>query len=146
MQSLNDDMTNLLVSTDVPTVFLDRHGRIRRYTPSLVRLFRVIPTDLGRPIADIAQLAADVSLQEDMRRVLETLSLAESQIRDTHGNTFLRRVHPYRTGDDRIEGVVITYFDISEEARAAERAREARDYAGPSWKPFASPWWCWTNT
>ncbi|MEO8295604.1 MAG: PAS domain-containing protein, partial [Gemmatimonadota bacterium] len=129
LQLLNDDMTNLLVSTDIPTLFLDRDHRIRRATPAAARLFRVLPTDVGRSIADIKASVSDDRLLRDCQEVLRSLAPVEGQVATTDGRIYHRKIQPYRTSSDRIEGVVVTYNDITVPVRAAEQAREAQNYA-----------------
>ena len=128
LQQLNDDVTNLQTSTDLPTLFLDRQFKIRRYTSGVTRLFRLIPADLGRPIEDIVRQVPDKGLLDDARDVLERLLPVEKEVPTATGG-FLRRVLPYRTEDNRIEGVVVTYTDLSDRIRADRLARESRDFA-----------------
>jgi two-component system CheB/CheR fusion protein len=129
LQGLNDDITNLLTSTDLPTLFLDRDFLIRRFTPAMTRLFRLIRGDLGRPVSDIAHMVTDPTLLEDAREVLTRLTPVEKEVFTGQGSGFLRRVLPYRTENDRIEGVVVTYFDLAERIRADQSIRESRDFA-----------------
>jgi two-component system CheB/CheR fusion protein len=129
LQGLNDDITNLLTSTDLPTLFLDRDLLIRRFTPAMTRLFRLIPTDVGRPISDIAHMVADPTLLEDAREVLHRLLPSEKEVFTGQGSGYLRRALPYRTENDRIEGVVVTYIDLAERIRADQSIRESRDFA-----------------
>jgi two-component system CheB/CheR fusion protein len=128
-QTLNDDITNLLTSTDLPTLFLDRRFLIRRFTPATTRLFRLISTDIGRPIQDISRMVEDPTLLEDASEVLSRLRPVEREVRGAPGQGYLRKVLPYRTMLDRIDGVVITYTDISDRLRADAGIREARDFA-----------------
>ena len=129
LQAANDDITNLLTSTDLPVLFLDREFLVRRYTPGIARLFRLIGSDLGRPLSDISTVVDDPGLMEHAREVLIRLSPMEKEVTTISGQGFLRRVMPYRTDDDRIDGVVITYTDISERIRADRVIRESRDFA-----------------
>jgi two-component system, chemotaxis family, CheB/CheR fusion protein len=113
LERVNDDTTNLLTSTDVATVFLDRQFRVKRYTPSVNELFSLIPTDVGRPISDVAMRFNDKELYPDCERVLQRLQPAEQEIQSESGSWFIRRVLPYRTQDDRIGGVVVTFTNIT---------------------------------
>jgi two-component system, chemotaxis family, CheB/CheR fusion protein len=131
-----NDLQNVLYSTDVATLFLDRGLHIRFFTPAARSIFRVIPTDIGRPLADLAAVARDDDLDSDARQVLKTSEPTERETVDAAGKWFLRRIQPYRAQGERIEGVVITYLDITERKRAnaalvaatanAERATKAK--------------------
>jgi two-component system CheB/CheR fusion protein len=129
VQGVSEDISNLLSSTDLPTLFLDRKFQIRRYTAGVTRLFRIIPADLGRPVEDIVRMVRDDSLIADGRVVLERLQPVEREIQIPGDGGYLRRVLPYRTADDRIDGVVVTYTDISDRIRADRLVRETRDFA-----------------
>jgi two-component system CheB/CheR fusion protein len=116
----NSDMQNLIDATAIATVFLDRELRITRYTPAAVKLFNLIPTDIGRPITDMATRLAYAQLGEDARSVLERLVPVEREVNQDDGSCFLARAVAYRTAEDRIAGVVFTFVDISERKRAEE--------------------------
>ena len=124
----NSDLQNLMASTQIATVFLDRDLTIQRYTPPAVALFNVIPTDLGRPLSDLTSRLDYSDLAADAERVLSQLSPVEVEVSHRDGRHFLARTLPYRTGDDRISGVVITFIDITRRCQAEEelRASEAR--------------------
>jgi chemotaxis methyl-accepting protein methylase len=107
------DMTNLLNSTDIATIFLDRNLNVRRYTPQATKIIKLIPGDTGRPLTDLASDLRYPQLVSDAREVLRTLVFAEKTIATHGGRWFAVRVMPYRTGDDRIDGVVITFADIT---------------------------------
>ena len=109
-----NDLQNVLYSTDVATLFLNLDLNIRFFTPAARAIFRVIPTDIGRPLADLAAVASDEALTQDARTVLATLVPIEREIEATSGQWFLRRIQPYRTEGGRVEGVVITYVDITD--------------------------------
>ena len=124
----NDDLSNLIASSDVATLFLDRAMRIQRYTPRVASLFNVIPADIGRPLAHITNRLGRPQLADEAARVFETLCPLEQEVRADDGRSYIVRVHPYRTSTDRIEGAVMTFFDNTDR-RAAEdalRASEAR--------------------
>ncbi len=116
----NSDMHNLMVSTAIPTIFLDRELRIMRYTPSAVKIFNLIPTDIGRPLSDLKHRLRYPDLEEDARHVLLNLSPIEHEIRDERdGRWFLTRLLPYRTMEDKVGGVVLTLVNITDHKRAA---------------------------
>lgn len=129
LQDLNEDIANLLASTDLPLIFLDRRLLIRRFTPAMQRLFRLIPTDIGRPLADITGTVEDPDLLSDAERVLERLAPIEREVRSGDGQLFVRKVLPCRTGDNRIQGVVITFADASRRHAADREVQESRDFA-----------------
>jgi two-component system, chemotaxis family, CheB/CheR fusion protein len=116
----NSDMQNLMDATAIATVFLDRQLRITRYTPSAVSLFNLIATDVGRPLTDLTNQLRYPTLGTDARSVLETLMTVEREVGERGGNWYLVRMRPYRTIDDRIAGVVLTFIDITERKRAQE--------------------------
>jgi two-component system, chemotaxis family, CheB/CheR fusion protein len=123
LERANDDQRNLLTSTEIATLFLDRELRIKRFTPACTRLFKLIATDVERPITDLAGSLASENFLEDARRVLAELNTVEREVRAATGEWYLRRVVPYRTQDERIDGVVATFTDVSELRRATEGVR-----------------------
>lgn len=124
-RTTSDDLQNVLYSTDAATIFLDTRLNIRFFTPATRALFSIIPTDVGRPLADLRSLATDDTLPEDAAHVLETLTPVEREIEIDSGSWFLRRVLPYRTQTGGVEGVVITFADVTESRRAADDLRAA---------------------
>jgi two-component system CheB/CheR fusion protein len=128
-RTTSNDLQNVLYSTDVATVFLDSHLNIRFFTPATRILFSVIPSDIGRPIADLNLVAADPLLLEDARTVLHTLVPLEREIDAPNATWYSRRILPYRTQDNRIEGVVITFSDITDRRRVADALGEAKRQA-----------------
>ena len=109
----NNDMKNLLNSTDVATLFLDNELKVRRFTTQATKIIQLIPGDIGRPITDLASSLLYPDLPEDAREVLRKLGFSEKAINTKDGRWFTVRIMPYRTLDDRIDGVVITFWDIS---------------------------------
>ena len=126
LETVNNDVLNLLASTSIATVFLDKAFRIKRFTPSITQLMSLIPSDLGRPIGDIVMRFTDGSLLADARRVLADLTTLSKEVRSDDGRWHIRRVMPYRTQDDRIEGVVVTLVDITDLKKAEEGLRESQ--------------------
>jgi len=124
-----DDLQNVLYSTDVATIFLDNRFKIRFFTPATKALFNVIPSDVGRPLSDLKSLAADDALLDDARKVLKSQTSAEREIEGQSGYWFIRRVLPYRASDEKTEGVVITYEDVTERRRAADALTAAKRQA-----------------
>ena len=122
----SDDLQNILYSTNVATLFLDQKLRIRFFTPATKTFFSVIPGDIGRPLADLQSLADDGDLLADARIVLLQSTTIEREISGPDATWFVRRIFPYRTHDDRVEGVVITFINITERRRTAAALDEAR--------------------
>jgi two-component system CheB/CheR fusion protein len=113
LSRINSDLKNLLNSTDVATVFLDNDLNVRRFTPQASKIIKLIPADEGRPITDLASDLRYPELVQDTREVLRTLAPTEKPITACDGRWFTVRIMPYRTLDDRIDGVVITFADIT---------------------------------
>lgn len=122
-----DDMQNLINSTDVGTIFLDRQLRLKMFTPSVRELFHFIPSDLGRPLSDLRTSLVGVDLSADIDHVLDKLERVDREIetQDTHWH--LVRIVPYRTVDDRIDGVVLTFVDITTRKKAEDVLRATGD-------------------
>ncbi|HEY5996614.1 MAG TPA: PAS domain-containing protein, partial [Candidatus Deferrimicrobiaceae bacterium] len=131
----SNDMKNLLDSTEIVTVFLDRELRIRRFTAGADRLFKLLPGDVGRPLSDIANDLLYPGMTGEVEEVLRTLASSEKEIAATDGRWFSVRIMPYRTMEDVIGGVVITFADITrfkqaETALTGENARLKRRLEG----------------
>jgi len=109
----NNDMKNLLNSTDIATLFLDNDLKVRRFTTQATKIIKLIPSDVGRPITDLASDLLYPELVTDAREVLLKLGFAEKPIAARDGRWFTVRIMPYRTLEDRIDGVVITFADIT---------------------------------
>jgi two-component system, chemotaxis family, CheB/CheR fusion protein len=109
-----DDLQNVLYSTDVATIFLDTNFNIRFFTPATRSLFSILPGDVGRPLTDLNSLAADDALLPDAQIVLQGGTPQEREIEARGGEWYMRRILPYRTHAGAIEGVVVTFVDISE--------------------------------
>ncbi len=118
-----------MYSTDVATLFLDPNLNIRFFTPTSRALFNIIPSDIGRPLSDLNFLAVDGELLTDARTVLRTGEPLAREIEAGSGAWYHRRVLPYRAQDDGVEGVVITFADITERRHAAEALEAARHQA-----------------
>lgn len=128
-RTTSNDLQNILYSTDVATLFLDTDLAIRFFTPATKSLFNVIPSDIGRPLSDLSSGAVDGELLADAHAVLQTLSPVEREIETKDGAWYIRRILPYRTQDQGVEGVVITFADITERHRAANALAAAEQKA-----------------
>ena len=125
LSQLSSDLQNLLAATDIATLFLDRDLRILRYTPRVSELFNVRVTDRGRPISDLTHRLGYEELRSDAEGVLSRLVPVEREVQDESGSWYLTRVLPYRSSEDRIEGVVITFIDITKQKRAEDALRSS---------------------
>jgi two-component system CheB/CheR fusion protein len=121
----NNDLTNLISSVQMPMVMLGSDLRIRRLTPAAEKLLNLIPSDVGRPIADIKLALSIEDLEEIAGTVIETVTTHESEVQSRGGHWYLMRVRPYRTSENRIDGVVIVLVDIDSLKRAERSARES---------------------
>jgi two-component system CheB/CheR fusion protein len=115
---VNSDLQNLIASTDIATIFLDRNLRIKRFTPRAQELFNIKPKDLGRVLAHFTHQLEYENLAADAEQVLQSMLMLEREVRDKQNRTFLARFAPYRTTDNRIEGVVLNFLDITGRKRA----------------------------
>ncbi|MGZ4969644.1 MAG: chemotaxis protein CheB [Methylobacter sp.] len=113
LQWVNNDMQNLLNSTEIATVFLNNKLHLRRFTDHATQIFRLLPQDEGRPLSDITTDLNYPLLQQDATEVLRTLIVSDKEIQTFDGRWFDVRIMPYRTMDNVIDGVVITFVDIS---------------------------------
>ena len=111
---VNNDMNNLLNSTDIATLFLDKELKIRRYTPQSTKIFKLIKSDIGRPFTDLVSDLVYPELVDDASEVMKTLVFIKKQIPTKDQRWFSIRVMPYRTFEDRIDGLVITFFNITD--------------------------------
>jgi len=124
MTQTDNDMRNLLNSTEIVTVFLDKKLHIRRFTSGADKLFKLIPGDVGRPLSDIVSDLIYPEMPEEAMLVLRSLSSSEKQITTTDWRWFSVRIMPYRTKEDVIGGVVITFAEITAAKRLEQQLRE----------------------
>jgi two-component system CheB/CheR fusion protein len=117
------NLQNLVDSAEVGTIFLDRSLHIKLFTPAARALFNLIPADYGRPLADITHRLRDVDVLADAEHVLVTLQTVEREVQTSSGRVCVLRVLPYRVGEDRIGGVVVTFFDITARVQAEQALR-----------------------
>ncbi len=126
LSNINADLQNLMASTEIGTIFLDKQLCIKRFTPRIRDLFNIIPTDIGRPLSDITHKLNYLHFEEDAEQVLESLVRTEREVQ-SEGRTFLARLLPYRTLEDRIDGIVLTFVEITDRVTAEERLRESEE-------------------
>ncbi len=121
----NSDLQNLMTSTDIGVVFLDRQLNIKRFTPRVRDLINIIPSDMGRPLVDLTHRLETDELPDLARRVLSDLHALEREVRTREGRRYLVRVLPYRSLEDRIEGVVLTFIEVSDLRDAVDARRKS---------------------
>jgi two-component system CheB/CheR fusion protein len=129
LTGMQNDMKNLLDNTNIGTVFLDVNMIIRRFTRDASKVYRLVASDVGRPLVDIKSSLAEGDLIVEAQTVLETLIPFEHEVRITSGAWYLVRIQPYRTLDNVIEGVVLTFTDISKRYEAETAMQSAREFA-----------------
>ena len=110
---ITNDLKNLLDSIDIATLFLDKNLRIRRFTKLSQSIFKLINTDVGRPFTDLVSNLEYAGIVDDAQQVLRTLVFSVKTIKSSDGRWFLVKVMPYRTIDDKIDGLVLTFSDIT---------------------------------
>lgn len=129
LQELSDDMGNLFSSVDIPILMLSNDLCIRRYTPRAVKVLNLIAADIGRPISDFKIKLNLPNLQELITEVIETLNVKELDVQDLDGRWYSLRIRPYKTADNRINGVVLTLQDIDTVKRTLAESEALRSYA-----------------
>ncbi len=126
---LNDDLSNVLNSVEIPIVLLGRDMRVRRFTPAAMPVFHFVASDVGRPFTDIKPLVREPDLASVAAQVLERLTPSTVTGQDDQGRWYQTTVRPYVTADNRIDGVILCAVDIDPVKKTSERLSEARTYA-----------------
>ena len=121
----HSDIQNLMAATDVGILFLDTQLRINRFTPSIAQLFNIESGDEGRSITDFTHSLDYDELAADARRVLRDLASIERKVSSRNGDWYLMRLRPYRTVEDKIDGLVVTFVDIGSLRRAEDALRDS---------------------
>jgi two-component system CheB/CheR fusion protein len=121
-----DDLSNVLVAVDIPIVILDSNLRIRRFTPAAGAVLNLIPTDIGRPLSDIASTLPSIDWKDLATRAVEHVQPFESEVQDKSGHWYTLRLRPYRSSTDRVDGILIALVDVDLVKRSTEEAAEAR--------------------
>jgi two-component system CheB/CheR fusion protein len=119
----NDDMQNLLNSIQIATIFLDNELNIKRFTDQAKRLINLIPTDIGRPLADLVSSLRYDSLVDNCREVFRSLVIKQTEVQTKEGQWYLMRIMPYRTAENVIDGLVLTFVDTQPLHEAHRRLR-----------------------
>lgn len=126
LDAANSDLRNLFESTEIATIFLDRHLIIRSFTPAIATLYNLIPSDQGRPLTDIVSRLQYDRLQADVTEVLQTLRPLERRIsREDGASHYIMRILPYRGPDNTVSGTLVTFIDVTSIVQAETRLREA---------------------
>ena len=120
---VNDYLTNLIASTDIATVFVDRNMRIRWFTPRATDIFSMLPVDTGRSLMDITHRLNYPEMAADAANVFESLSMIEREISSKNDRWYIARSLPYRSSEDHIDGTVLTFIDITKRRLAEEELR-----------------------
>jgi two-component system, chemotaxis family, CheB/CheR fusion protein len=128
-RATSTDLQNILISTDAPTLFLDRELNIRFFTPATKSLFSIVASDIGRPLADLTHRFTGTDLLVDARAVLASLTQLRREIEADNGAWYIQRILPYLTLDNRVEGVIFTFADISEMKAARRDVQAALAYS-----------------
>jgi two-component system CheB/CheR fusion protein len=119
LSKVNSDLSNLLTSVNIPIVMLGNDLRIRRFTPVAEKIMNLIPSDVGRPITDIKPTVKIPDLKQSIQRVIDSLEIQEFRVEDNDGKWYSMRIRPYRTLENKIDGVVIVLLDM--DARRAKQ-------------------------
>lgn len=123
----SNNLQNLINSTSIGTIFLDRSFRIAMFTPSVRDIFNLIPTDHGRPLSDITHRLQYNGIIQDAEKVMEKLAIVEHEVTATDARIFIMRLLPYRTSEDHINGVVITFIDITKRKEAEKSLQQSQE-------------------
>ena len=123
----NSDLKNLITSTDLATIFVDREFKIKFYTPRAQDIFSLIPSDVGRPISDITHKLDYVSMLQDMRQVLEDGHKIEREIKSREGYWYIAELMPYRLHGAETDGVILTFIDFTRRKEAENETQAARE-------------------
>ena len=129
LETRTNDLNNLLNSTEIATLFLDRKLGIRWFTPAMQGLLELRASDIGRPVAHFAQRSTGDDFVEEVREVLQQLVPRQGEVVGDDDRKYIRRILPYRTSDDRIDGVVVTFTDITERNLWEQEVQRAREFA-----------------
>ena len=128
LDRVNSDLNNVLASTSLPVVMVDRGLRIRRLTDASAKILRIVPSDMGRSIADIRSDINVSNLDQLIAEVIDTLTPKEMEVQDKEGHWYSLQIRPYRTTDDKIDGAVVVLSDIDEAKQLSERLTKSKDF------------------
>ena len=123
----NNDFQNFINATDIGTIFLDRALRVKFSTPRAREVFNLLDSDIGRPLSDITSKLRYESIHDDVRKVLDQLTVTEREVETAAGRWQMMRMLPYRTSDNHIDGVVVTFHDITDRRIAERNVRQSEE-------------------
>ncbi len=126
---VNSDLVNLLTTVDIPILILDGDRKIRRFTPKARRILNVLPSDIGRPFEDIKTNIDVADLDHEIAEVIETMAVRESEVQDRDGHWYRLQIRPYKTTENRIDGAIVSLFDIDALKHLIEKANTANSEA-----------------
>ena len=128
LSDANDDLNNLLRSIEVATVFLDRNLKIKRFTPAATKIFNIIASDIDRPVTHLSSNLVYKTFDEDVKSVLKTLAVKSADVQASDGSWYHMRIMPYRSAENIIEGVLVTFVDISDQKFVEERLKKTNEH------------------
>jgi two-component system, chemotaxis family, CheB/CheR fusion protein len=129
LSRVNDDLNNLLGSINLPLIIVGTDLRIRRFTTQAEKVMNVIPGDVGRPFSDLKPNLQLTDLEAQIQHVIETVTVTEKEVQDRQGHWYSIRMRPYRTTDNRIDGVIIVLVDIDMSKQSQRRIQEEKDFS-----------------
>ena len=138
LSQANDDLKNLLSSIEVATLFLDRDLKIKRFTPSATKIFNLIPSDIDRPVMDLSSKIVYKGLLDDVKDSLRTLAVKHTDVKSIDGMWYHIRILPYRTAENIIEGVLVTFVDITEQKNIEEKLKKSNEHLNLVLDSFAA--------
>lgn len=128
LSQANDDLNNLLSSIEVATVFLDRNLKIKRFTPAATKIFNLIPSDIDRPVTHLSSNIVYKALADDVKNALKTLAVKTADVQANDGTWYHMRILPYRTAENVIDGVLVTFVDITENKSTEEKLKKTNEH------------------
>jgi two-component system CheB/CheR fusion protein len=127
LSQANDDLDNLLSSIEIATVFLDRNLNIKRFTPAATKIFNLIPTDIDRPVTHLTGNLLYKGLSTDVIHALKTLATKAAEVQAIDGTWYNMRILPYRTSENIIEGVLVTFIDITDQKKNEYKLKKVNE-------------------
>jgi two-component system CheB/CheR fusion protein len=128
LSEANDDLNNLLASIEVATVYLDRELKVKRFTPAATRIFNLIPSDIDRPVTHLSSNIVYKTLVDDVKNALKTLAVKSADVKAVDGTWYHMRILPYRTTENIIEGVLVTFVDITDQKNVEETLKKTNEH------------------
>ncbi len=143
LTNLNNDEINLLRNTEIGALYLDRNLCIRKITPKVSEITRIVPTDLGRPLEHLSALPTYPEMLRDIHSVADSLSSFDREVKGIDGKTYLACIRPYRTGFNAVEGILITFVDITTLKQEQLRTTLTRNRLEAALRLGQMAWWEW---